>query len=157
MSGYGHPILDGLTGYVGTWYVDGGAFADVLPTAPNGEHPAVGFSCLLPLSSDTGLLHLEEVRVVGPRFQNDEALRRLLGVVMDGELLLEAGPDFPQPFHDQWAVRVAVGPGDPCNNAARNGSFVSAVRGSSACPFTVSRQVERILTPATKRPCARSA
>jgi hypothetical protein len=115
MSGYGHPILDGVTGNVGTRYVDSGAFADVLPTAPNGEHPVVGFSCFLPPSPDTCLLHLEEVRVVGPRFQSDDALSWLLGVVVDGELLLEAGPDFPQSFHDKWAVRVAVGPGDPCN------------------------------------------
>jgi hypothetical protein len=115
MSGYRHPILEGVTGNVRPRNVDSGALADVLPTAPNGKHSVVGFSCFLPPSPDPCLLHLEEVCIVGPYFQDDEALSRLLGVVVDGEQLLEAGPDFPQPFHNKWAVRVTVGTWDPCN------------------------------------------
>ena len=111
----GHPVREGLRRDVRSGGLDNDAFPDVLPGGPDGERAAVRLAGFVPPPLDPCLLHLEKVREVRLNPQGDDAFGRLQREVADGDLLLDAGAHFPQPLHDQRAVRVAVGAGNPAD------------------------------------------
>ena len=97
------PVCQGFRRDVGAGGLDDDALPDVLPEALDGQRVAVRVAGFVPAPLDPCLFHLEEVREIRLDLQGDHAFGRLQGVVADGDLLLDAGPDFAQPLHDQRA------------------------------------------------------
>jgi hypothetical protein len=113
VRGDGCPVNNGLRRYICAGGLDNRGLPDVLPDCPDGELVAVSPAGFVPAPLDAGFFQLEEIGEVRLDQQCDLTCGWLQGVVAHGDLILDACPHFPQPFHDQGTVGVAVGAGNP--------------------------------------------
>jgi hypothetical protein len=109
---HGYLVRQAVGSNVSSRCLDKNALPDILPGGPDGQRITLRLPGLLPPPLDPRLLHLEEIRKICLNVDGDQAFGRLHRVIADGNLLLDAGANFAQPFHDQGAVRIAICSGD---------------------------------------------